>query len=481
MGSKSSKYLHRHPEMKIITVIGLVIFLACGTSCGKGSGQIPVPVKAVKFNSNDKVLILAPHPDDEVLGCGGIIQQALRQNIPVQVVFLTYGDFNDWSFMIYRRNFVIAPSDVEKMGLVRHDEAVAADTFLGIKHDSIVFLGYPDFGTLNIMESHWLPSAPYKSILTQAEAVPYQNAQRPGAPYTGDDLLTDLKKVILDFKPTKIFVSHPADQHPDHQALYLFTKIALWDLNLDPEPEVTCYLVHFSHWPVPRGLHESDSIIPPTALSGEPDWTENPLTPSEVSLKHNALELHKTQMDSNPEYLLSFIRSNELFGDMPPVSLPMNPNERNLLDLSSGPPPSAPEQLTGSERNLFLGFEKSSVKLSGDGLVLDIGFSRPLAAGVNVSIYFFGYKQGVPFSSMPKIHVKLDALVHNVFSQELSLPNSAVSVARTARDIRLTVPLQLIGDPDRLLFGSRIYSGEVPMNWLAWQEVDFRTQAAAQR
>jgi len=41
---------------------------------------------------SERILILAPHPDDETLGCGGTIQKALLQGKTVKVVFLTSGD-----------------------------------------------------------------------------------------------------------------------------------------------------------------------------------------------------------------------------------------------------------------------------------------------------------------------------------------------------------------------------------------------------
>ncbi|MEJ2568618.1 MAG: PIG-L family deacetylase, partial [candidate division WOR-3 bacterium] len=31
----------------------------------------------IKLEEDDRILVLAPHPDDEVLGCGGIIQKAV--------------------------------------------------------------------------------------------------------------------------------------------------------------------------------------------------------------------------------------------------------------------------------------------------------------------------------------------------------------------------------------------------------------------
>lgn len=48
------------------------------------------------------VHILAPHPDDEILACGGIIQQLSQMNVPVQIVAVTDGEAshpgsNRWS------------------------------------------------------------------------------------------------------------------------------------------------------------------------------------------------------------------------------------------------------------------------------------------------------------------------------------------------------------------------------------------------
>ena len=41
--------------------------------------------------SNDKVLIVAAHPDDEVLGCGGTIAMFTNLGVPVRVVFIAEG------------------------------------------------------------------------------------------------------------------------------------------------------------------------------------------------------------------------------------------------------------------------------------------------------------------------------------------------------------------------------------------------------
>ena len=44
-----------------------------------------------------KVLIISPHPDDEVIGCGGLISKIKENGGKVYVLFLTNGDTNDFS------------------------------------------------------------------------------------------------------------------------------------------------------------------------------------------------------------------------------------------------------------------------------------------------------------------------------------------------------------------------------------------------
>lgn len=44
-----------------------------------------------------KILIVAPHPDDEIIGCGGLIAKVKESGSKVFVLFLTVGDTNDFS------------------------------------------------------------------------------------------------------------------------------------------------------------------------------------------------------------------------------------------------------------------------------------------------------------------------------------------------------------------------------------------------
>lgn len=215
-----------------------------------GAGEAP---PGLELGAGDRLLVLAPHPDDEVLSSGGLIQHALQRQLPVHVAFLTYGDNNQWAFLLYRKHPVLQPAAVRDMGLVRHEEALAAARALGLAPEALTFLGYPDFRTLAIWARHWDRRPPASSMLTRVTAVPYTNALSPGAPYQGESVLADLKTVLRSFRPTRIMVSHPADHNPDHRALYLFTRVALWDLERELPAERWVYLIHSPRWPSLRG------------------------------------------------------------------------------------------------------------------------------------------------------------------------------------------------------------------------------------
>jgi LmbE family N-acetylglucosaminyl deacetylase len=46
---------------------------------------------------NQRLLVVAPHPDDELLGCGGVINRVKRSGGQVFVLFLTVGDTRDYT------------------------------------------------------------------------------------------------------------------------------------------------------------------------------------------------------------------------------------------------------------------------------------------------------------------------------------------------------------------------------------------------
>ncbi len=76
-------------------------------------------------------LVLAPHPDDEVLGCGGTIARKVRNGARVMVAFMTDG----------RQGM---PGPVDRAVRVREQEARNAARRLGLSPDNLVFLRFED-------------------------------------------------------------------------------------------------------------------------------------------------------------------------------------------------------------------------------------------------------------------------------------------------------------------------------------------------
>jgi hypothetical protein len=56
------------------------------------SDQAPETYRALALDKYQRLLVLAPHCDDKVLGAGGLIQAALRQGLDAHVIIATAGD-----------------------------------------------------------------------------------------------------------------------------------------------------------------------------------------------------------------------------------------------------------------------------------------------------------------------------------------------------------------------------------------------------
>ena len=275
------------------------------------------------ITKDDRILILAPHPDDETIGAGGVIQKALKANAAIKVVWLTNGDNNELAFIVYKKRIVFSKNELLHLGEVRRQEAIAAMKVLGLRDDQMAFLGYPDFGTLEVFKRYWGDTKPFKSMLTRVRNVPYQDSPSYNALYVGESILNDLRKILKDFQPTKIFTTLPSDINADHRAAHLFLQVALWDLeNKIPPPECYSFLVHSAKWPVPRGFHPKEPLLPPKVFSNSQiEWKILDLTPEEIKKKNQAIAVFKTQIEYSPSYLFSFNRKNELFGKYKTVNL----------------------------------------------------------------------------------------------------------------------------------------------------------------
>jgi LmbE family N-acetylglucosaminyl deacetylase len=272
-----------------------------------------------------RILILAPHCDDETLAAGGLIQAAVQAGIETQVVFATNGD--GYWFATSEEFHKLYPTarDYVHMGEVRQKESLAALAKLGVTSDHVYFLGYPDRGTSALLEKYWSASKPYRSPYSDANHSPYPRTYDPSSVYAGEDYLADLVSILNGYRPDLLVFPSPEDIHPDHWGLGIFSQLALAQIGhgySDYHPKLMTYLVHRPDYPVVRGLKPDAALVPPPALESiYPDWLGWPLSKVQVTIKENAMQEYKSQLPLLHGLMESFIRSNELYSPIIPQDL----------------------------------------------------------------------------------------------------------------------------------------------------------------
>ncbi|MBC7317679.1 PIG-L family deacetylase [Candidatus Bipolaricaulota bacterium] len=266
--------------------------------------DVPEPKEGV-----ERVLVLAPHPDDEVLGAGGAIVDFLSQGHQVLVVFLTAGDANTAAKRFLTWNPLNKAEDFRALGYRRMKEAGQAMHILGVPWDHLLFLGYPDRGLYALYTTY--REKIFTSPFTKMDHPFYTNSFNPEARYTGADLLRDLCTILERYQPTIVYCPHPEDAHSDHRATAYFLAEALAQVSL--APEVRYYLVHGHRWPHPLRLVLDAELPSPADFLAEWDWCSLPLSEEAVAKKLAAIRAYSSQRLTNGRFLAAFVRKNEVY------------------------------------------------------------------------------------------------------------------------------------------------------------------------
>jgi LmbE family N-acetylglucosaminyl deacetylase len=261
------------------------------------------------FTSADVLLVVAPHPDDESLCCAGAIERARAAGAHVAVVWITSGDAFELDAHIVEHRLLTNHQNLLELASLRMQEAARVAELFGIAPAERFFLGYPDSGVSRLLHENF--DTPYRSPHTGVAAVPYPQALAQGADYTGRNLKRDLTAVIERVKPTWLLAPTPFDEHDDHRAtgeLVMRVMAALQE-----RPRVRYWIVHGGfQWPRPRGLHADAPLIPPRRARALP-WISFALTDQERTLKESAIRLYQTQMRLTSNFMLSFVKRNEIY------------------------------------------------------------------------------------------------------------------------------------------------------------------------
>jgi LmbE family N-acetylglucosaminyl deacetylase len=271
--------------------------------------------------AHERLLVVAPHPDDETLVAGGLAQRVLAHGGSVRVVLVTAGD--GYVEAVIRATGLPRPRPAEYIayGERRLKEARGALRDLGEGKIRLELLGFPDGGLEQLLHAYWSRGHPEPSPTTGARDPPYADAMEPDVAYDGADLRRELVHVLRETQPTIVVLPDPLDKHPDHRASGLFTLLALesWSRDGAPVPRLLAYIVHWPDWPPgwnapsPPSASAARLDLPPSLPQRGTERTVLTLTETEVRVKEAALTRYASQHEATPWFLAAFVRRTEPF------------------------------------------------------------------------------------------------------------------------------------------------------------------------
>ena len=217
----------------IARVVLLLSLVPCASAVAQPRRPPLPPVINLSINRATRLLVVAPHPDDDVIGAAGLIRRVVKAGGAVRVVFATSGDgFPEGVETAEGISPLVAhltPRDYETYGRLREQEARAALGSLGVKPSALTFLGFPDEGLCELAST-------YLSAKTQAFKSPYTGRISPplteqvirGVRYRGFDLRRELVNLLLQIAGRlslsgggRVIVDHgqrPEQQYHSHHS-----------------------------------------------------------------------------------------------------------------------------------------------------------------------------------------------------------------------------------------------------------------------
>jgi LmbE family N-acetylglucosaminyl deacetylase len=308
----------------LIAAFGLAaVFSLAGASAAPATGVPAASTGIPPIDSRTSLLVVAPHPDDETLCCAGVIRRVLAAGGHASIVWLTSGDGSELDSLFIERSLRVNPGKMRDLAAKRMREAQAAAVILGVRRERQFFLGYPDGGLLTLLTDHF--TVPYYSRFTGAASVPYPDTVGAGHPYTGQSLERDFARVLDRVHPTLVLAPSPRDAHPDHRAAGILTLQVL--SRRHELAAARFWIVHGgAGWPSPRALRMKLPLPEPPRGRGL-GLVAFDLDALEEADKLEAVRQYHTQMTVISSFLLSFVRTDELFSSLP-MPFPRTPAPR---------------------------------------------------------------------------------------------------------------------------------------------------------
>ena len=103
------------------------------------------------FSAHTRLLVVAPHPDDETIATGVLIQQVRAAGGEVHIVLLTAGDNNPWPQRWLERRWRIGATDRKRWAQRRGKELLRALAVLGVSPPALHAVNWPDMGVTHLL------------------------------------------------------------------------------------------------------------------------------------------------------------------------------------------------------------------------------------------------------------------------------------------------------------------------------------------
>ena len=239
----------------------MVMAFAAGRAC---PCVLDISMDIAKFDSSSRLILFAPHPDDEALACSIILQQAVRAGAAIRVVYVTDGDDNPWPQRALEKRWRLSASDRKRWGKLRRAEALAALRVLDIHPADVQFLALPDQGLTDL-------------LLRDCSIA-----------------LMRIAQVIDDWSPTDIFAPSIFDIHPDHNAVAVMMRLVFADFVTQGVSRWN-YLVHGRS---------------PAFFDRAPQLSASAV---EIATKRDAIRCHQTQIKLSSRRFLRYATRPERF------------------------------------------------------------------------------------------------------------------------------------------------------------------------
>lgn len=315
----------KYQPLDVRMKVGFVILLAFAAAfvyvpAADASDAIKPVINPIHIEKTDRILVIAPHPDDESLATAGLIRHAVERQIPVLVVLMNNGDGYKKAVQIKFRTLNPTPDQFKNLGEIRHLESLTAMKSLGLTDKDVIYLSYPDGGTNTLLNEAWDCDKLHTGA-NGSNHSPYSFGYEKNAPYCGENVVKNLEQIIASFMPSMVFFPDPGDDHHDHWATAAFVKYTL--TKMDYAGRQYTYLVHKGRsWPVPWKYKPDMPMLPPQNLVGyDEKWYELRLSTADEKLKHAAVGKYVSQKGMMEPFLESFVRKNELFAEYPTIKV----------------------------------------------------------------------------------------------------------------------------------------------------------------